>query len=106
MQRAMRNLQGGSVVNVAQFRKLKEQIDLKRDSIAKAQSSYLSLGGNLNRISSGSGRALESRLAAITKNKQGMPGPIGGGVSRLGKQRALVAGRGRLPPCTAATPAA
>jgi len=96
MQRAMRNLQGGSVVNVAQFRKLKEQIDLKRDSIAKAQSSYLSLGGNLNRISSGSGRALESRLAAITKNMQGMPGPIGGVVSRLGNLRALVAGGGAI----------
>ena len=91
MNKAMRNLQSGSVVNVATYRQLKEQMDLKRESIAKAQASYVGLGGSFDKTKS-SGGGLESRLAAMTKNMQGMPGPIGGIVGRLGQFKGLLAG--------------
>ena len=38
MQKALRNLQGGSAVNIQQFKALKERIDAKKVSIAQAQS--------------------------------------------------------------------
>jgi len=91
MQKAMRNLQGGTVVNVAQFRKLKEQIDLKKASIASAQGSFVSLGGTFGKTGS-SGRGLESRLAALSSQMSGMPGPIGGAVSSFSKLSALIGG--------------
>jgi hypothetical protein len=91
MQKAMRNLQGGTVVNVNQFRKLKEQIDLKKASIAKAQGSFVSLGGTFGKTG-GSSRGLESRLAALREQMSGMPGPIGGAASSFSKLSTLIGG--------------
>jgi hypothetical protein len=91
MQRAMKNLQGGTSVNVQQFRALKAQIDAKKQSIAQAQSSILSLGGSLDKASSKGGK-MTSLLEQLTKQAQGMPGPMGGVVGRLESLRGLVAG--------------
>lgn len=91
MQKAMRNLQSSSVVNVAAYRQLKQQMDLKRESIAKAQASYVSLGGEFTKSSSGAG-SLAKRFAELQKTTQLMPGPIGNVVSRLGALKGLLAG--------------
>lgn len=89
MQKAMKNLQGGSSVNIEQFRKLKTAIDAKKNTIAQAQASYISLGGAFKSTAS-SGKALESRLAAIVGRAGEMPGPIGGTVSALTKLKSLL----------------
>jgi hypothetical protein len=91
MQKAMKNLQGGTSVNVAQFRELKKRIDEKKTAIAQAQSSYLSLGGTFSRTAS-SGRSMKSMLERLTEAAKATPGPIGGLTSQLGSLRALVAG--------------
>jgi hypothetical protein len=82
MQQAMKNLQGGSVVNIKQFQQLQQQIVAKKGAIAQAQSSFLSLGGTFNKTS-GSGAGLQAKLAALAKQAQVMPGPLGGLIARF-----------------------
>jgi hypothetical protein len=91
MNKAMRALQGGTSVNIQQFRALKAQIDAKKQSIAQAQSAYLQLGGTFGR-SRGSGQAAASTLQEITEAAKGMPGPLGGAASKLEGLKKLVAG--------------
>ncbi len=91
MQRAMKNLQGGTSVNVAQFRELKKRIDEKRSAVAQAQSQYLALGGTFGKTAS-SGRSLSAMFEQFTAQAKGAPGPIGGVVTQLSSLRALVAG--------------
>lgn len=76
MQAAMRNLQGGTVVNIQQFRQLQAQITAKKTAIAQAQSSYLALGGTFTK-SGGSSRGLQAKLAELAKQASVMPGPLG-----------------------------
>jgi hypothetical protein len=95
MQRAMRALQGGGGLHVEQYLKLKMQIDAQKKSIAQAQSSYLALGGTFTKTGT-HGRGLEARIAALTKQAQGMPGPLGGVLARLGSMAKLVAGGGPI----------
>lgn len=91
MQKALRNLQGGTVVNIAQFRELKAKIDAKKQSIAEAQSAVLGLGGAFTRTGR-SARPTTSSLAELGKVASAMPGPIGGVVSRLGALKGMLAG--------------
>jgi hypothetical protein len=118
MQRAMKNLQGATVVNVKQFKELNASIAAKKASIGEAQSNYLALGGSFQstaKKASSSGDAigkLEAKLAAMKKqsaatgkagasslemfSKQAklVPGPLGQVVSKFSELRALVAGGG------------
>lgn len=48
MNAAMRNLKGGSSVNVAAFKQLRDQIAAQRQAIASAQADYVNLGGKLS----------------------------------------------------------
>lgn len=91
MQRAMKNLQQGTSVNIDQFRSLKAQIDAKKQSIGQAQSAYLALGGGFNSAGK-KGQSFKDRVAELAKTAQGVPGPIGGMVGQLGKLSGLVAG--------------
>lgn len=91
MQKAMKNLQGGTSVNVKQFKELKAQIDLKKQALAQNTSAVLAMGGSL-RSSSGSGKAMKSMLEQITKQAQGLPGPLAGVVGQLSSMRGLLAG--------------
>lgn len=114
MQKAMRNLQGGSSVNIDQFRKLNGQILATKGSLAKAQSESLALGGSFNTTKKSSGGLVEKLKAVIDKQAEirppekvdafakqldglsrqagAMPGPIGGIVSALGKMRTVIGG--------------
>jgi len=91
MQAAMRNLQGGTVVNIKQFRQLQEQITAKKSAIAQAQSSFLALGGTFAKTS-GSSRGLNAKLAELAKQAAIMPGPIGGLAASFQKFSTLVGG--------------
>jgi hypothetical protein len=91
MQKAMRNLQQGSVVNVDQFRKLKEQIDLKKQSVAQAQSAFLSLGGTFGKVRS-QAKGAGGGFGELGKVAEGVGGPLGSMVGRLGAMKGLLAG--------------
>jgi hypothetical protein len=60
MNAAMKQLQGGSRVSVEAFRNLKEQIEAKKHSIAKAQAAYVSLGGVFGKVNKGVAQASDS----------------------------------------------
>lgn len=91
MQAAMRNLQGGTVVNVQQFKQLQQQILAKKSAIAQAQSSFLSLGGTFNKTG-GSSQGLQAKLAALAQQSAAMPGPLGALASRFQALSAAVGG--------------
>ncbi len=91
MQRAMKNIQGGTVVNIKQFKELQAGIAAKKSAIAQAQSSFLSLGGTFTKTG-GAGRGLETRFAAMIAQTKGMPGPLGGLVSKFEGLKAAVGG--------------
>lgn len=91
MQAAMKNLQGGTVVNIKQFKQLQEQISAKKAAVAQAQSSFLSLGGTFNKTG-GSSSSFQARLAALSKQSAAMPGPLGGLIARFQSLAAVVGG--------------
>lgn len=93
MQRAMKNLQGGTSVNIAQFRALKEQIAQKKSAIGQAQSAYIGLGGTFGRTAS-SGGSVRSMFEQLTAQAKAVPGPIGGVVGKLEGLKSLVVGGG------------
>jgi len=75
LQGAMRNLQGGASVNIKQFRELRDRILAKKQAIADAQGSYLSLGGTFRRAAKGAG-GTRSAFGELLAQARGMPGPI------------------------------
>jgi hypothetical protein len=93
MQAAMKNLQGGSSVNIEQFQKLKQQIDAKKQSIASAQSSYISLGGSLTGVK-GKSEAAKNAFAEMQKNAQSLPGPVGDIANGFARLKGMLAGGG------------
>lgn len=91
MQAALKNLQGGTVVNIKQFKQLQEQILAKKAAVAQAQSSFLALGGTFTKVG-GSGRGFQARLAELAKQSAAMPGPLGGLIARFQSLAAVVGG--------------
>jgi hypothetical protein len=73
MQKAMRNLQQGSVVNVKQFQALKAAIDAKKQSISTAQTKFLAMGGTFNKTGAAA-KATESRFHALRQAAESMGG--------------------------------
>lgn len=91
MQKAMKDLQGGTSVNVEQYKKLQATIDKQKQSIAEARAKVLDLGGGFKKTG-GSSNSLESKLKLLAEKTKGLPGPIGGVVNTLQTLRGLVAG--------------
>jgi hypothetical protein len=91
MQRAMKNLQGGTSVNIEQFRHLKAAIDAKKQSIAQAQSSYMALGGTFGGVKR-SGKPAIDTLNQLGQTAKGLPGPLGGIVSSLSNLKGMLGG--------------
>ncbi len=71
LNKAMRNLKPGGDAMAAQMKKIKVEIELKRQAIAKAQSSITQLGGTLDKTAK-KGRAFSD----ISKYAREMPGPV------------------------------
>lgn len=89
LQRAMKNLQGASSVNVAQFKALEEQIRGKKESIAQVTGSIVDLGGSLQKPSA-------KKLTGMLEQLQGVAGnmgePLGMLNARFEQLQKLVAG--------------
>lgn len=117
MQRALKNLQGATVVNIKQVQHLKDGIAAKKATVAQAQSSYIDLGGSFTETAAKGGGlsakidALSSQvkkssdaaasgtggtkkygesLDAIGKSANALPGPLGAFVSKLQALRAAI----------------
>lgn len=84
MNRAMKNLQSGTVVNVKLAQELRNKIAAKRQAIQQAQESYLSLGGSLTKTAA-KGRQAAGGFGLLSKVAGEIGGPIGGLASRLEK---------------------
>lgn len=91
LQKQMKNLQGGSSVNVDSFRKLQAQIDATKNRIASSQQKVIDLGGGLGKMAD-KGKGAGAGFKALAGQAQSMPGPIGGVVSRLQALRSALAG--------------
>lgn len=91
MNMAMKRLQAGNVMNVNQFRALKDQIDQTTKRIAQSQSAILGLGGSA-KAPRRSTQQLRDSLAELTKQAQGLGGPLGGVGSKMTALRSMLAG--------------
>lgn len=91
MQKAMKAMQGATVKNDDQIQKLKVAIDGKKQAVAQATAAYLKMGGSLDRIPPKGGK-VTSMLEQLTKNAQGLGGPMGGVIGRLTSLKGLLAG--------------
>ncbi|WP_437982924.1 hypothetical protein [Sorangium sp. So ce117] len=89
LQSAMRRLQGGSAVNVAVMRQLRDQLAAKRASLAAAQESYVKLGGTFGDLRSAA-RATGTGLDDLLGAAQGAGGPISGLASRVSQLRSIL----------------
>lgn len=87
MERAMKNLQKGTSVDVQQFRELKEKIDAKKQAIASAQSEYLNLGGTFDKVRKKT-RDTGQQFSALEQLAGRMPGPLGAFAGGLAKMQA------------------
>src|SRR6266568_1656986 len=75
MQRALKNIQGGTVVNVKQFNELKQAIGAKKAAIAEAQGAYLDLGGAFGKTA-GASKGLQTKFESLLQQAKGAPGPL------------------------------
>ncbi len=89
MQKAMRELQSGAVVNIDAARKLREQIDAKKSAIANARAAFVQLGGSFDATGKKSSRLGFAQIEAAAGR---LPGPIGSVTSSLGNLRGMLAG--------------
>jgi hypothetical protein len=95
MQKALRDMKGGSSVNIQAFENLKKQIDAKKASIGQMQAKYVELGGTFKRTK----KPIDDNAAGLKELLERMQkggGPIGGLAGRLQGLRGLLAGGGVL----------
>lgn len=95
LQAAMRNLKGGTSVNIDAFKSLKQQIDAKKTSLAQAQAKVVNLGGALGDMGKKSGDAAKesgANMEALGQSVKGALGPMGGMIERV---QALTKGLGK-----------
>jgi hypothetical protein len=83
---AMKNLKGGSSINIAAFKDLTEKIAKQKQGIAGAQADYIRLGGRLGDLGK-KAVAGKGGLSSLSEAAGAAGGPLGrllGGASRLG----------------------
>lgn len=76
MQRAMKQLQSASSVNVEAFRDLSAKIDAQKNKIAASQAEYLRLGGGFGVARSGA-KSVGEAVGNLSDRFKKVPGPIG-----------------------------
>src|SRR6185295_1917662 len=79
---AMRNLKGGSSINIEAFRKLKDQIAAHKASLGAAQGDYVNLGGKLEDLAKKAGGGAEG-MGDLGAAVEQAGGPLGGAISKL-----------------------
>jgi hypothetical protein len=90
MQKALRNLQGGNVGDVASIRKLKDGIAAQRVKVAQAQQSWISLGGNFKKLKNPQNDLTKSVKQMLTQVQQASA-PVAGLSGKLGALRSVFA---------------
>lgn len=85
MQKALRNLKGGTSTSSEGFKKLKDQIKAQKASIASAQSKYIDLGGTFGKTGVKATTLSESLTGLSTRlsGSSGAVGTLGAGLTRL-----------------------
>ena len=89
MQKAMRNLKGGTSVNVAAFRELRDKITAQKASIAAAQAQYVELGGAFKKVDA---KPTIQGLKGLVDAARGSPGPLSTMVGRLSSLKSIFSG--------------
>lgn len=89
MQAAMRDLQGGSTVNIARFRELKAQIEAQKAKIADATAQYVKLGGTFKKLPKDSSPA-KGALQSLLDTAKSAPGPLGRMAGSLGSMTSML----------------
>ena len=91
MQAAMKAMQGGSSVNISAFKELKSKIDAQKQSIADANSKFVTLGGVFGKTNkaveevSGSTEKAKVGFHELAGGVSGVTGPMGGMFERANK---------------------
>lgn len=93
MERSMKNLQKGNVVNIQQFKDLKAKIDAKKQSIASAEASWIALGGTFKNTKR-PGDNISSMLETMRQNASNLGGPLAGANSQMSLLSSLMKGGG------------
>jgi hypothetical protein len=91
MQKALKNMNGGTSVNIAQAQKLRAAIAAKKQAVAQGTSSIVALGGNLTRTPP-KVQKVASAFEQLTQQASAMPGPMGGLLGRFSSLSGLLAG--------------
>jgi len=91
MQKALRNLQGGSAVNIQVARDLKDRIAAQKATIASTTQQYVQMGGTFKDIGKG-GKDAGAGLKNLGELVQAAPGPLGKLTSSLGGLEGALAG--------------
>src|SRR6478735_4893030 len=73
MQKALRNLQGGSAVNIQVARDLKDRIAAQKATIAATTQKYVQMGGTFKDVAKG-GKDAAGGLKSFTEVVQSAPG--------------------------------
>jgi len=91
MQKALRNLQGGSAVNIQVARDLKDRIAAQKATIAATTQKYVQMGGTFKDVAKG-GKDAAGGLKSFTEVVQSAPGPLGKLTSSFSGLSELVGG--------------
>lgn len=93
MQKAMRQMQRGTVVNVEAFKKLRDQITAKRAAISDLTTQYVKLGGNFTKTAP-KVNALAQRIQQFGNVTNAIGSPVGGLVGQVQGLSTALAGSG------------
>lgn len=91
MQKALRQLKGGSSNSGAAMDDLKAQIDAKKESLASARSSWLEMGGTFGKTQDDADETTDA-LAELTATMAATRGPIGAMTANLASMRGVLLG--------------
>ncbi len=90
MQKAMKQLQGGSAVSVKAFRDLQAKIDATKNSIAEGREGFISLGGTFGKRIAPQAAKAGDAIGGFTTSLQSAGGPLAAVGGRLSKLAALL----------------
>ena len=88
LQKAMKAMQQGSVVNVQEFKRLQSQLNAKKSAVAQNTTAYVGLGGKLEDLKAKAVKA-SGGFAELTSKAQALPGPLGQMAGQLSRVSAL-----------------
>ena len=94
MQKAMKQLQGGTVVNIKAFRSLQSKIDSTKNAVAKNRQKFVELGGTFGSVAKKTSRAAKSteKYKAASSSAANTSAAFGGKLTGLATKLTSVIG--------------